>query len=202
MKVPQQLSGQMTDFNFSHWSLLEIIVKLKHIGVSQNSASQPRASQRFGCARRDGAAYTWALFRVNGKQSSLSFDDYAGCGLQEHKALLRLSLLRAAPMRRAAWDTRAGRPTGRSSACTVTVTAPAQVPFGHHTGAETQHIPSIASWWSITVARGSRMDLRRLFHSRGVQQSGNVKALRGRVAYSTRPVAVRAINSGSTWSGM
>ena len=48
-------------------------------------------------------------------------------------------------MREAVRDKRAESPTGKLFALTETVTAPAQVPFGHHTGADTQQMPGTAS---------------------------------------------------------
>jgi hypothetical protein len=64
------------------------------------------------------------------------------------------------------------------------VTAPAQLRSGHQTGAETQQTPGKASWASTTVARRSRMDSRRVRHSRAVQQPGSAACRR--VAASVR----------------
>src|ERR1700722_18929261 len=111
-------------------------------------------------------------------------------------------LARAVQTRRAACETKSGRCGGSVRESTRTVAAPAQVPSGHHTGADTQQIPGKASWRSATVAPGSRIDSRNCRHSRCGQQSGNATSPPGCAAYKTRPVAVRATNSRSAGSEM
>src|SRR5271165_1386017 len=105
----------------------------------------------------------------------------------QRTAVLDHGWRKPASMRRAVCETKSGKLGGNVGECIRTVTAPAQVALGHHTGADTQQIPGKASWRSVTVAPSSRTVSRSRLHSRGVQQSGSAISPPGCAAYKTRP---------------